>query len=468
MYNVKKGGKAKFNKPARDFEQEVLGRFRHLRPRQNPPWTISKSRSQAIETLIKKLRIPSCWAPVRNIFTDLGFMKTSELHLLAGQVGGYLLKLFDIDDSYRDLFIQLFNVIEMCMLKVSTPGSRQQTQRTLPAILARLEILMPLSWNTSVIHILAYHTVQKLRLAGPYKSTNMLDIERFHTSVKNLARGKKDPEESIIRHYALSLSSTTNRLTTSMEWTNSPRFSTPAGQEQALDSSDKLDRMTRPLGVLKEHNFNCEDFKLIQQLWASQYPVYFDLITRFKRFNRRLALRNQLADVSAWRHDSISDNEKLWMEMSRTYTKFRRVEYAGNIFRVEDSQGHLKRTNDAAIRWDYCADNSGRSDRIISAYGVIKHLFEHKPIDSERPRVIAHVTWLHNKHKCALTGIQTVSTEPLDKEDALNAFVFLDNCYQQPVALWPHDPLNMLPSLPDGHEYVYYDVIDRNQLQQFD
>ena len=53
------------------------------------------------------IKTPTCWPAFRSIFEDIGFMKTSEVLLLCGQVGGYALKHADIDAEYRLLFIEL-------------------------------------------------------------------------------------------------------------------------------------------------------------------------------------------------------------------------------------------------------------------------------------------------------------------------------------------------------------------------
>ena len=49
---------------------------------------------------------------MRSVFEDLGFMKTAETLLLAGDAGAYILSLLDIREDYRSLFIEMLRLIE--------------------------------------------------------------------------------------------------------------------------------------------------------------------------------------------------------------------------------------------------------------------------------------------------------------------------------------------------------------------
>ena len=40
-----------------------------------------------------------------------------------------------------------------------------------------------------VAYYVTFHTVEVLEKCGPFPACNMLDIERFHTAFKKLARG---------------------------------------------------------------------------------------------------------------------------------------------------------------------------------------------------------------------------------------------------------------------------------------
>ena len=66
---------------------------------------------------------PTLLLQVRKVFEDLDFMKTSELLLLGGPVGVYILGLTDIRNDYKKQFSSLLTLIGMCREKSSTPGA---------------------------------------------------------------------------------------------------------------------------------------------------------------------------------------------------------------------------------------------------------------------------------------------------------------------------------------------------------
>lgn len=99
------------------------------------------------------------------------------------------------------------------LYKVSTPGDRTWIASRLPETLTWLEMRMPITWNTAVIHILLCCITKQMEAVGPLHSANLLDIERFQTVFKGLARGTADVMESILNHYVLLETTLSNRLT---------------------------------------------------------------------------------------------------------------------------------------------------------------------------------------------------------------------------------------------------------------
>ena len=133
-----------------------------------------------------------------------------------------------------------------CMRKVGTPGGRAYLMEWIPVVMTKLETLMPIDWNTTVVHISTQHTVDIIMALGPFHAANILDIERFHTLFKSLARGKENVMASIKNHYLLLEVSLSARMNEDMDWTSLPAKSTPAGYAGRLDSEDKDDRMCQP------------------------------------------------------------------------------------------------------------------------------------------------------------------------------------------------------------------------------
>jgi len=139
-----------------------------------------------------------------------------------------------------------------------------------------------------------------------------------------------------------------------------------------------------------------------------------------------------------------------------------RAQYAGNIFRTEASQTG-QRHDDAHLRWDY--KQAGRLG-VISAFATIRRIFVHSLYPGGPSRVIVQGEWFTVVGKCPIAHTMIVKDDSRNEFNLHSRFVFLDNCYQQPVAVWPHDPLGQLPD--EDPKKGYYDVVDRNQLEDFE
>ena len=112
-----------FTPDARAYEVETLGRFPELAEKKGkkqkgeskwpkPPWVSPPANQDDVNSLPGRVQYPTGWPALRAIFLDLGFMKTSETLLLAGDVGAYVLRHAGIAPEYRDLFIEVLRVIE--------------------------------------------------------------------------------------------------------------------------------------------------------------------------------------------------------------------------------------------------------------------------------------------------------------------------------------------------------------------
>jgi hypothetical protein len=64
---------------------------------------------------------------------------------------------------------------------------------------------------------------------------------------------------------------------------------------------------------------------------------------------------------------------------------------------------------------------------------------------------------------CHIAGTPVVPADP-NKRNYFNfqaKFVFLENCYERPVTVWPHDPIHK-----KSNNRTVFNVIDLNQNQQ--
>jgi len=119
MKNTTTKNTVKFNPTVRAFETNTMDRFPDLRVIKlgngslrypKAPW-IAQNATE-VDTLASLCRVPAGWAAYRKMFDDLGFAKSSETLLFAGDVGGYTLRHVDMDADYRGMFIALFRIIE--------------------------------------------------------------------------------------------------------------------------------------------------------------------------------------------------------------------------------------------------------------------------------------------------------------------------------------------------------------------
>ena len=123
MKNKKKADKTVFPPQARAYEVDKLGRFPDLaavtgrrrkgvKKYSSLPWVSPPDRQELLDTLPEILKQPSKWPPLRSMFRDLGFMKTSETLLLAGDAGAYMLRLTGADPEYIKLYVQVLRIIQ--------------------------------------------------------------------------------------------------------------------------------------------------------------------------------------------------------------------------------------------------------------------------------------------------------------------------------------------------------------------
>ena len=152
--------------------------------------------------------------------------------------------------------------------------------------------------------------------------------------------------------------------------------------------------------------------------------------------------------------------------MEREVIEYKRALYAGNeLHTVAYSSSLPNRVHDnTALRWDYM-DIDGRHRQMKSAFARILRVFKHSMWPEGPSRYVVECQWYETIGECPVAKTKLVKPNPEWHLNTSQKFVFLTNCYQCPVAIWPHDPLDDLP-LDDVLKNVF-DVIDRNQQQDF-
>ena len=183
--------------------------------------------------------------------------------------------------------------------------------------MTKLEMMMPIDWNTKVIHLFTNHTIDTIKALGPFNAANILDIERFHTLFKSLARGKENVMASIKNHYLLLEVSLSARMSAEVDWTSLPAKSTPAGYAGRLDK-DKADRMCQPFGKVTCTTLTSDEYRLVQTLWADSYPIYKNLHKRYNVWVRQNRSSKNRQSLDKWlpRTAALTNEEKNWQQMT--------------------------------------------------------------------------------------------------------------------------------------------------------
>ena len=428
-----------------------------------PKWKPKRGRCHAVDrALTEQCRAPAEWPSIRKPFKEVFLMKTSEGLLFTGSAGAWVIAQLDISEEVRTPLISLLRMLEVAMHKVSTPGDRQKLKVELPAAVAALDVVLPVYVSTMVMHVVVFHTLSTLEMTGPFTVANMLQIERFQTVFKSCARGTKDAMMSIRNHYLLLETALCNRLSRKQTWSIDAPRSTAAGFAAREGSTNRKDRLWKVSGRKRFQRLDDTDFGEIVSLWRKHDKEYDEFWKRFLSKRRRDAQNNAVTDIREWsperHHNNISAKEREFQNMEQMVESYGKVRYAGYKFCTVSSQRKTK-TNNSLVRMPYSTvENRRRVTK--SAYGGIRAVLVHHQYPGGLPKCVLYVDWYQNVGTAPISGNPMIDTTRID----WSSFVFIEDCYQIPLAIWPHDPLDLLPaSNPAG---AWWEVIDKNQEEQ--
>jgi hypothetical protein len=146
----------------------------------------------------------------------------------------------------------------------------------------------------------------------------------------------------------------------------------------------------------------------------------------------------------------------------QTHTK---AESGGHLFRTRGSQGKIK-ADDSHFRFDYCPTEARYAGQQQKGFAQIKRLFMHTAYPGGPSMMMVEGDWFQVIGTCPVAGTTLVKKDSRHPFNSSSRFVFLNNCYNKPVAVWPHDPFDDLPHT-DSHKDCF-DIIDRNQDEIYD
>jgi hypothetical protein len=99
--------------------------------------------------------------------------------------------------------------------------------------------------------------------------------------------------------------------------------------------------------------------------------------------------------------------------------------------------------------------------RAQKGFAQIKRMFVHEAYPDGPSRVVVEGDWLQVIGLCEVAKTTLVKKTPDHPFNLSSRFVFMDNCYTRPVAVWPHDPFKKLQQENPFRDC--FDIIDRNQ-----
>ena len=452
---------------------------KQLADKQHPPWQCSDGVKSMVDLIIKELRLPKSWPLARYFFDKVYRLGCAELLLFAGPLGVYMLEFMDIEDKYKQAFITLFWLLEKVQAKTHTTASIDQLDADLIDVLSTLEVLLPISWCTSVAHT-ALHLTDFIRKCGPFKEFNMLVFERMHTMIKRLIKGKRNLLASFHNHYTLlvngsecrALSEEADDLADSSVPSWAKTFQSSIAGAKYINYELK---QTAVKGSQKAATLRAADYDVVRDQWEAQrdeHPRYSILREGYRREiddrDRKGARDKRKPKKSkAQLPDSAPEvimvlGENILLPEDVVYfdmvPDIMLVEYASInetvTFRNVEAQRFTKTDNSAIKGWYVEPTHKKRAGpKYTAAYGWIKRIFLHSIHPGCKPEVMVDCDWLDMNEPESFGGLPRGRKAVWAPGFGPPRIMFLKECAPYNIALLSDDPLD-----PDCS---YFKVIDR-------
>ena len=209
------------------------------------------------------------------------YQQLGEACALAGSRGLYLLETADIGDEYMYEFASFLK----CILHMQSKGTafdKLDTKRLHEKLVktqAKLEVMMPVHWNTITRNLLLLHPGW-LDEFGAFWATNMLSVESLHVLIKSLCRNRNHMMASFLYHYDIfSTSQLTWRFDT--EFCNDPRPSSLCWKDTVEERRTEVHVLgtciSRPVFVLYMSCI-CHVYVLYMSCICPVYVLYMSCI----------------------------------------------------------------------------------------------------------------------------------------------------------------------------------------------
>ena len=344
--------------------------------------------------------------------------------------------------------------------------------KRLVIVLTKLEIALPLYWNTSTRHYLLHMYATILNL-GNFWSISMLGVERLHVLIKSLSKGTKNILATFQRKYDLFVQS-------QLKWRYKANHTWPT--ETNFMRKRPVQEQKHNLVLLgKQRKRTADDwlFGQLQDQWAIRSKPYDRFKDAYSTYVRNCRSRNkEPATFSTWNplnrdpqteeEDQKRQEQLKWQSMATTLFEIDRLEMDGVLFRTERIQNAKQtKTDNSCIIAEtitYGRDAArSRSTQKERCYGRIQQLYLHfmyPPSDEELqcatlkgkidPYKITQVpwamfalcNWYEDKGVNPLNKLTQVEYNPhwTERDQGGCPLVAMDNCLSANCVLWPSMP----------------------------
>ena len=171
------------------------------------PWFVKEEFQHMFEELCDSFPMPGDLDKLRAAFSDGKFLKTADWMALAGDAGRYLLRkvlgIARISQTYIDLFMEIFCIMEELQRTFFSNQELRELRNRIIEVATYREMLLPLSYSSSLIHHTLLHAVDTIIRHGPCTVTWNFAAERQAGALKRGIWSFKGVQSSILKSDAI-------------------------------------------------------------------------------------------------------------------------------------------------------------------------------------------------------------------------------------------------------------------------
>jgi hypothetical protein len=427
-----------------------------------PPWRAKKDRIALIDALIRQLKwYEGVCSKMLAIDKDFASYKGHDWHMLAGDAGIYLIKMYNLSPRMTYLLCSLVRVVENSVRRdIKFRELKPLFDKTV-RLFVECEMALPLDFNRFVhhkqLHTFAPHGY--IHDLGSGSKSWMYPEERMMSAFKSSIHSRKNAYASMARNHSLLQSvmylrsamkpeefaicnpsmSSLNFMTdadtpdwytkkATMEWGSTPAL-------ERLSSSEKRD-ISRFIYL----NVNCVELNIVREKYKVEVPE-----SKRKQITMmKWAETTCLLTIEEKRLCYVPDEVEAYSTVYVSGVKFRTV---GDEKGLSTCNSHVK------IEFQ---DRKNHRDRYY--YGIIQKLYSFKLRDDLEEVSMVKAYWMndldHKVHTNEGSFLRRVTKGTVSQHKA-EPYALVQHIFPGNVLFWPRN----LPH--DGRNYY---VIERNSI----